>query len=126
MDKTMERFDPQQEPLLREDPSRFVIFPINYQGKTSMSQKVSHSIWLIDYDSLYSSDIWRYYKKAVASFMATKARSFYGFQIMMENIHSEMYAKLIENLIHDTTPYEYIFRLYSKKFEIFEIPWNSA
>ena len=33
---------------------------------------------------------------------ATEARSFYGFQIMMENIHSEMYAKLIENLIHDT------------------------
>ena len=33
---------------------------------------------------------------------ATEARSFYGFQVMMENIHSEMYAKLIENLIHDT------------------------
>lgn len=31
-----------------------------------------------------------------------EARSFYGFQIMMENIHSEMYAKLIENLVHDT------------------------
>ena len=30
----LEKFDPQQEPLLREDPSRFVIFPINYQGNT--------------------------------------------------------------------------------------------
>ena len=45
----LEKFDPQQEPLLREDPSRFVIFPINYQGKTSMS----HIVWLIYYDSLY-------------------------------------------------------------------------
>ena len=38
----LEKFDPQQEPLLREDPSRFVIFPINYHGKTSMT----HIIWL--------------------------------------------------------------------------------
>ena len=72
---------------------------------------------------------------------ATEARSFYGFQIMMENIHSEMYAKLIENLIHDTkeklalfnaietmpavakkgkNPNEYIFRLYTEKFENFD------
>ena len=33
----LEKFDPQQEPLLREDPSRFVIFPINYQGNTNDS-----------------------------------------------------------------------------------------
>merc|ERR1712128_349860 len=43
-----EKFDPQKEPLLREDPSRFVIFPINYP------------------------DIWRFYKKAVASFWTTE------------------------------------------------------
>ena len=35
----LEKFDPQQEPLLREDPSRFVIFPINYQGKILLTHK---------------------------------------------------------------------------------------
>ena len=38
----LEKFDPQQEPLLREDPSRFVIFPINYQGNTYDSQIMTH------------------------------------------------------------------------------------
>ena len=77
----------------------------------------------------------------ISEVQATEPRSFYGFQIMMENIHSEMYAKLIENLIHDTkeklalfnaietmsavakkgkNPYEYIFRLYTEKFENFD------
>ena len=35
----LEKFDPQQEPLLREDPSRFVIFPINYQGEIKPSSQ---------------------------------------------------------------------------------------
>ena len=29
----LEHFDPQKEPLLKEDPNRFVIFPITYPGK---------------------------------------------------------------------------------------------
>lgn len=41
----LEKFDPQQEPLLREDPSRFVIFPINYQGKSHDTYIMTHYIF---------------------------------------------------------------------------------
>ena len=40
-------------------------------------------------------------ERFMSEVQATEVRSFYGFQIMIENIHSEMYAKLIENLIKD-------------------------
>lgn len=126
----LEKFDPQQEPLLREDPSRFVIFPINYQDIWRFYKKAVASFWTTEeVDLSRDMDDWKklkegeqYFIKHVLAFFAasdgivnenlvdrfmsevqaTEARSFYGFQIMMENIHSEMYAKLIENLIHDT------------------------
>jgi len=126
----LEKFDPQQEPLLREDPSRFVIFPINYHDIWRFYKKAVASFWTTEeVDLSRDMDDWKklkegeqYFIKHVLAFFAasdgivnenlvdrfmsevqaTEARSFYGFQIMMENIHSEMYAKLIENLIHDT------------------------
>ncbi|CAI8055758.1 Ribonucleoside-diphosphate reductase subunit M2 [Geodia barretti] len=137
------------EPLLQENPRRFVMFPIQY------------------------SDIWEFYKKAVGKFLPTKlqrkkavvlddggggpveghvdwerlkpqeqhfikhvlaffaasdgivnenlverfssevqvteARCFYGFQIAIENIHSEMYSLLIDTYIKDKAEKEYLF-----------------
>ncbi|VDK54707.1 unnamed protein product [Anisakis simplex] len=88
----------EEEPLLRDNPNRFVIFPINYH------------------------DIWDFYKRAVASFWTVEevdrfaqevqvpeARFFYGFQVMMENIHSEMYAKMIETYIRDDAERKILF-----------------
>lgn len=126
----MENFDPQKEPLLREDPTRFVIFPINYRDIWRFYKKAVASFWTTEeVDLSRDMDDWKklkegeqFFVKHVLAFFAasdgivnenlvdrfmsevqaTEARSFYGFQIMMENIHSEMYAKLIENLIHDT------------------------
>merc|ERR1712106_972512 len=124
-----EKFDPQKEPLLREDPSRFVIFPINYPDIWRFYKKAVASFWTTDEVDLgRDMDDWeklkegeQFFIKHVLAFFAasdgivnenlverfmsevqaTEVRSFYGFQIMMENIHSEMYAKLIENLIKD-------------------------
>merc|ERR1712123_127216 len=124
-----EKFDPQKEPLLREDPSRFVIFPINYPDIWRFYKKAVASFWtteevdlgrdMDDWEKLKEGE--QFFIKHVLAFFAasdgivnenlverfmsevqaTEVRSFYGFQIMMENIHSEMYAKLIENLIKD-------------------------
>merc|ERR1711892_1605262 len=67
-EKPLEDFS--TEPLLADNPGRFVILPIKYD------------------------DIWRMYKQA-------EARCFYGFQIAIENIHSEMYSLLIDTLVKD-------------------------
>jgi len=125
-----EHFDPQLEPLLREDPGRFVIFPINYPDIWRFYKKAVASFWTTEeVDLSRDNDDWeklkegeQFFIKHVLAFFAasdgivnenlverfmsevqaTEVRSFYGFQIMIENIHSEMYAKLIENLIKDT------------------------
>lgn len=39
----------------------------------------------------------------------TEARCFYGFQIAMENVHSEMYSLLIETYIRDAKQREFLF-----------------
>jgi ribonucleoside-diphosphate reductase subunit M2 len=126
----LEKFDPQLEPLLKEDPHRFVIFPINYPDIWRFYKKAVASFWTTEEVDLgRDMDDWvklkddeQYFVKHVLAFFAasdgivnenlverfmaevqaSEARSFYGFQIMIENIHSEMYAKLIENLVHDT------------------------
>ena len=58
-------FDPQLEPLLKENGERFVIFPINYQGMVKFKLYTA---------SIYNQilDIWRMYKKALASFWTTE------------------------------------------------------
>jgi len=124
-----EHFDPSKEPLLREDPGRFVIFPINYPDIWRFYKKAVASFWtteevdlgrdMDDWEKLKEGE--QFFIKHVLAFFAasdgivnenlverfmsevqaTEVRSFYGFQIMIENIHSEMYAKLIENLIKD-------------------------
>ena len=42
----------------------------------------------------------------------TEAKFFYGFQVMMENIHSETYSLLIDTYIKDTKEKNYLFTLY--------------
>ena len=117
------------EPLLTEDESRYVMFPIQDQNIWSMYKKQVDSFWRAEEVDL-SKDLahWkglteeeRYFIKMVIAFFAasdgivmenlamrfmndvqlSEARAFYGFQIAMENIHSEMYSLLIETYIND-------------------------
>jgi ribonucleoside-diphosphate reductase subunit M2 len=117
------------EPLLDENPNRFVVHPIEYPKVWAMYKKAVASFWTIDEVDL-SKDIiqWpkltdneRYFIKHVLSFFAasdgivnenlverfmaeiqmTEARCFLGFQVMIENIHSEMYSHLLDTFITD-------------------------
>ncbi|KAG7465840.1 hypothetical protein MATL_G00158080 [Megalops atlanticus] len=127
----------QDEPLLRHNPRRFVIFPIEYHDIWQMYKKAEASFWtaeevdlskdLLDWESLKEEE--RYFISHVLAFFAasdgivnenlverfsqevqvTEARCFYGFQIAMENIHSEMYSLLIDTYIKDPKEREYLF-----------------
>ncbi|XP_060042977.1 ribonucleoside-diphosphate reductase subunit M2 [Erinaceus europaeus] len=127
----------EEEPLLRENPRRFVIFPIEYHDIWQMYKKAEASFWTAEEVDL-SKDIqhWealkpeeRYFISHVLAFFAasdgivnenlverfsqevqiTEARCFYGFQIAMENIHSEMYSLLIDTYIKDSKEREFLF-----------------
>jgi ribonucleotide reductase beta subunit family protein with ferritin-like domain len=119
------------EPILRENPLRFVLFPIQYDDVWIMYKKALACFWTIDEVDL-AADIgdWerltnneRHFISHVLAFFAAsdgivnenlagqfatevqipEARCFYGFQIAIENIHSEMYSLLIDTLIRDET-----------------------
>jgi ribonucleotide reductase beta subunit family protein with ferritin-like domain len=117
------------EPLLVEDDSRFVMFPIQDQDIWNMYKKQVDCFWRAEEVDL-SKDIndWNNLNKDEKHFVSTilaffaasdgivlenlglrfmtdvqlaEARAFYGFQIAMENIHSQMYSQLIETYIQD-------------------------
>ncbi|XP_026320157.1 ribonucleoside-diphosphate reductase subunit M2 [Hyposmocoma kahamanoa] len=136
-DKSTPAFDPQLEPLLRENPRRFVIFPIQYPDIWQMYKKAEASFWtaeevdlskdLVDWENLKDGE--RHFIKHVLAFFAasdgivnenlverfsqevqvTEARCFYGFQIAMENVHSEMYSLLIDTYIRDPKERDFLF-----------------
>ena len=118
------------EPILKENPDRFVIFPIQHQELWEEYKKQQACIWTAEEIDLSADlDDWRnvlnedekYFVKNVLAFFAasdgivnenlaenfvkevqyTEARFFYGFQIMMENVHSETYSLLIDTYITD-------------------------
>lgn len=119
------------ELLLKENKERFVLFPIKYHKIWEMYKKAEQSFWTAeeidlssdqkDWDNLKEDE--RYFIKHVLAFFAAsdgivnenlavnfmnevqlpEARCFYGFQIMIENIHSEMYSLLIDSYIKDST-----------------------
>ncbi|MFK7972883.1 MAG: ribonucleotide-diphosphate reductase subunit beta [Bacteroidia bacterium] len=126
-----------EEPLLKENPNRFVIFPIQDKEIWEFYKKAVASFWTAeeidlsndqkDWDSL--SDNERHFVKHVLAFFAasdgivnenlaeqfvsevqsTEAKFFYGFQIAIENIHSETYSLLIDTLIKDPKEKDYLF-----------------
>ncbi|XP_058059852.1 ribonucleoside-diphosphate reductase subunit M2 isoform X2 [Anopheles bellator] len=130
-------FDPSIEPLLRDNPRRFVIFPIQYHDIWQMYKKAEASFWTVEEVDL-SKDMchWeklkpceRHFISHVLAFFAasdgivnenlverfsqevqvTEARCFYGFQIAMENVHSEMYSLLIDTYIRNPEEREFLF-----------------
>ena len=119
----------QNEPLLQEDENRYVMFPIQDQDIWKMYKKQVDCFWRAEEIDL-SKDIshWeslnkdeKYFISMILAFFAasdgivlenlaarfmgevqsSEARAFYGFQIAMENIHSETYSLLIDTYIKD-------------------------
>jgi len=125
------------EPLLKDNPRRFVVFPIEYHDIWQMYKKAEASFWTAEEVDLSKDlDQWeklkpdeRHFISHVLAFFAasdgivnenlverfskeiqvTEARCFYGFQVAMENIHSEMYSLLIDTYIKDPKERDYLF-----------------
>ena len=118
------------EPILQENKDRFVLFPINHKEIWEMYKKAEASFWtaeeidlsldLIHWETKLNEDEKHFIKHVLAFFAASdgivnenlavnfmsevqypEARCFYGFQIMIENIHSEAYSLLIDTYIKD-------------------------
>jgi len=126
-----------EEPLLKENPRRWVLLPIQYPAVFEMYKKHEASFWTAeeidlaqdtkDWEKLADGE--RHFVTHVLAFFAAsdgivlenlsgafsteiqipEARAFYGFQMAMENIHSETYSLLIEQYIKDPQEKEQVF-----------------
>jgi ribonucleoside-diphosphate reductase beta chain len=126
------------EPLLVEDPNRFVLFPIQHNDIWQFYKKAEASFWtaeeidlqqdLADWKKMNDGE--RHFISHVLAFFAAsdgivnenlannflkevqyaEAKCFYGFQIMMENIHSETYSLLIDSYISDPREKDHLLR----------------
>ena len=128
----------QIEPILQENKNRFVIFPIKHHDIWEWYKKMEASFWTAEEIDL-SQDLndWNnklndeesYFVKHILAFFAAsdgivnenlaenfvnevqyaEAKFFYGFQIMMENIHSETYSLLIDTYVKDEAEKDELF-----------------
>ncbi|KAL1734077.1 ribonucleotide reductase small subunit [Schizophyllum commune] len=127
-----------EEPLLKESIRRFVLFPIQYPEIWQMYKKAEASFWtaeemdlskdLHDWQNRMNDNERHFISHVLAFFAASdgivnenllerfsgevqvpEARCFYGFQIMMENIHSETYSLLIDTYIREAAEREHLF-----------------
>ncbi|KAI3617057.1 hypothetical protein CBS9595_002966 [Malassezia furfur] len=128
----------EDEPLLVENKRRFVLFPIRYHEIWQMYKKAEASFWtaeeidlskdLHDWDNRLNDNERHFISHVLAFFAASdgivnenllerfssevqaaEARCFYGFQIMIENIHSETYSLLIDTYIREPEQREFLF-----------------
>ncbi|CAN4113486.1 unnamed protein product [Withania somnifera] len=120
----------EEEPILQEQTQKYCTFPITYPQIWEMYKKAQASFWtaeevdlsqdLQQWEALSESE--KHFISHVLAFFAAsdgivlenlaarflndvqiqEARAFYGFQIAMENIHSEMYSLLLETYIKDS------------------------
>jgi ribonucleoside-diphosphate reductase beta chain len=120
------------EKILQDNPGRFVLFPIEHNDIWKYYKQQEACFWtaeeidlaqdIQDWDNKLNDDEKHFVKHILAFFAAsdgivnenialnfvnevqyTEAKMFYGFQIMMENIHSETYSLLIDSYIKDKT-----------------------
>jgi len=127
------------EPILEENEDRFVIFPIKHHDLWEWYKKCEACFWtaeeidlhqdLTDWNNKLNDDE-RYFIKHILAFFAasdgivnenlaenfvnevqySEAKFFYGFQIMMENIHSETYSLLIDTYVKDDKEKNILFK----------------
>ncbi len=127
------------EPMLKENLDRFVLFPIEHADIWEMYKQHAASFWtaeeidlaedLDDWNNKLNDDERHFLKHVLAFFAASdgivnenlvinfsnevcwaEARAFYGFQIMMENIHAETYSLLIDTYIQDPQEKTHLFK----------------
>lgn len=127
-----------EEPILKENKDRFVIFPIKHSDIWNYYKKSQASFWTAeeidlgqdneDWNNKLNDDERHFIKHVLAFFAASdgivnenlaenmvaevqypEAKFFYGFQIMMENIHSETYSLLIDTYIKDPAEKDKLF-----------------
>ncbi|MCE3296299.1 MAG: ribonucleoside-diphosphate reductase [Crocinitomicaceae bacterium] len=126
------------EPILEPNDNRFVLFPIQHDDIWQFYKKAEASFWtaeeidlgqdLIDWENKLNDNERHFIKHILAFFAAsdgivnenlaenflsevqyTEAKFFYGFQVAIENIHSETYSLLIDTYIKDTTDKNHLF-----------------
>lgn len=126
------------DPILEPNNNRFVLFPIQHDDIWGFYKKAEASFWtaeeidlapdLIDWENKLNDDEKHFIKHVLAFFAAsdgivnenlaenflsevqyTEAKFFYGFQIAIENIHSETYSLLIDTYIKDTAEKNHLF-----------------
>lgn len=127
------------EPILQENKDRFVIFPIKHHDIWEWYKKQEACFWtaeeidlhqdLYDWNNKLNEDE-RYFVKHILAFFAasdgivnenlaenfvnevqySEAKFFYGFQIMMENIHSETYSLLIDTYVKEENEKNQLFK----------------
>lgn len=129
---------PTTDPLLTPSDKRFVLFPIKYPSIWRMYKQAEASFWKVeevdlskdqaDWDNKLTDDERFFISRVLAFFAASdgivnenlverfssdvqvpEAKCAYGFQIMMENIHSEMYSLLIDTYIRDPQERQFLF-----------------
>ena len=134
-----EKSDQFTEPLLEENPNRFVLFPIQHRDLWELYKTHEACIWTFEeIDLEYDKNDWnlklnsneKHFIKHILAFFAAsdgivleniaqrfmtevqypEARCFYGFQIMMENIHSETYSQLIDTYVKESGEKESLFK----------------
>jgi ribonucleoside-diphosphate reductase beta chain len=126
------------EPILEQNDGRFVLFPIQHDDIWSFYKKAEASFWtaeeidmsadIIDWENKLNDNEKHFIKHILAFFAAsdgivnenlavnflsevqyTEAKFFYGFQVAIENIHSETYSLLIDTLIKDSADKIHLF-----------------
>jgi ribonucleoside-diphosphate reductase beta chain len=126
------------EPILVPNEGRFVLFPIQHDDIWAFYKKAEASFWtaeeidmsadIIDWENKLNENEKHFIKHILAFFAAsdgivnenlaenflsevqyTEAKFFYGFQITIENIHSETYSLLIDTLIKDSADKSHLF-----------------
>ena len=127
-----------KEHILQENKDRFVMFPLKYHDIWDMYKQAEMSFWtaeeidlaqdLTDWNEKLNADEKHFIKMVLAFFAASdgivnenlaenflkevqypEAKSFYGFQIAMENVHSETYSLLIDTYIKDSAEKDRLF-----------------
>ena len=138
METNTQAMNTQTEPILRENKDRFVIFPIQHSDIWEYYKKAQASFWTAEELDLHTdlehwakklNDDEKHFIKHVLAFFAAsdgivnenlaenfvaevqypEAKFFYGFQIAMENIHSETYSLLIDTYIKDPKEKDMLF-----------------
>ena len=125
------------EKILEENKNRFVLFPLEHHDIWDYYKKAQQVFWtaeeidlqqdFTDWEKLNEGE--KHFVKHILAFFAasdgivnenlaenfvsevqyTEAKFFYGFQIMMENIHSETYSLLIDTYIKDKEEQNHLF-----------------